>query len=128
MKFYNLGHKTFETDFKSLIFCKLLLFFQNKARIVDSYSMLHVTWTTFKFNRNQLGTVSTFVMISVPWSNQSAHQVISEKLLTKEFFTEGLRTTRKVCSLKIKIILQISDEISASLTAALGFKWNPLWH
>ena len=26
------------------------------------YSMLHVTWTTFKFNRNQLGTVSAYVM------------------------------------------------------------------
>ena len=24
--------------------------------------------------------------------------------------------------------LQISDEISVLLTAALGFKWNPLWH
>ena len=23
-----------------------------------SYSMFHVTWSTFKFNRNQLGTVS----------------------------------------------------------------------
>ena len=50
-----------------------------------NYSMFHVTWTTFKFNRNQLGTVSAFVMISVPWSNQRVHQVISEKLLTKEF-------------------------------------------
>ena len=38
--------------------------------------MFHVTWITFKFNRNQLGTVSAFVMISVPWSNQRAHQVI----------------------------------------------------
>ena len=49
------------------------------------YSMFHVTWTTFKFNKNQLGTVSAFVMISVPWSNQRAHQIISEKLLYKEF-------------------------------------------
>ena len=50
-----------------------------------AYSMFHVTWTTFKFNRNQLGAVSRFVMISVPWSNQRVHQVISEKLLSKEF-------------------------------------------
>ena len=50
-----------------------------------TYSMFHVTWTTFKFNRNQLGTVSAFVMISVPWSNQRAHQDICEKLLSKEF-------------------------------------------
>ena len=49
------------------------------------YSMFHVTWTTFEFNSNQLGTVSAFVMISVPWSNQRVHQVISEKLLSKEF-------------------------------------------
>ena len=56
--------------------------------MVDFYSMFHVTWTTFKFNRNQLGTVSAFVMISVPWSNQRAHQVISEKLLSKEFHCE----------------------------------------
>ena len=26
------------------------------------YSMFHVTWTTFKFNRNQLGPVSAYVM------------------------------------------------------------------
>ena len=50
-----------------------------------NYSMFHVTWTTFKFNRNQLGTVSGFVMIPVLGSNQRAHQVISEKLLSKEF-------------------------------------------
>ena len=36
------------------------------------YSMFHVTWITLKFNRSQLGTVSAFVMISVPWSNQCA--------------------------------------------------------
>ena len=55
-----------------------------RAEKLDIYSMFHVTWTTFKFNRNQLGTVSVFVMISVPWNNQGA-QVISEKLLSKEF-------------------------------------------
>ena len=33
-----------------------------------------------------------------------------------------------MCSLKIKIVLQISDEILALLIAALGFKWSPLWH
>ena len=47
--------------------------------------MFHVTWITFIFNRNQLGTVSAFFMSSVPWSNQRAHQVISENLLSKEF-------------------------------------------
>ena len=29
---------------------------------LQSYSMFHVTWTTFKFNRNELGTVSAYVM------------------------------------------------------------------
>ena len=60
---------------------------ENKPKTLfwDFYSMFHVTWTTFKFNRNQLGTVSAFVMISVPGRNQCAHQVISEKLLSKEF-------------------------------------------
>ena len=37
------------------------------------YSMFHVTWTTFKFSRNQLGMVSVYVMSSVPWSNQRVH-------------------------------------------------------
>ena len=37
------------------------------------YSMFYVTWTTFKFNKNQLGTVSAYVMSSVPWSNKRAH-------------------------------------------------------
>ena len=36
-------------------------------------SMFDVTWTTFKFSRDQLGTISAYVMISVPWSNQRAH-------------------------------------------------------
>ena len=52
---------------------------------MERYSMFHVTLTTFKFNRNQLGTVSAFVMISVPWSNQRAHEVFGEKLFSKEF-------------------------------------------
>ena len=29
---------------------------------IKRYGMFHVTWTTFKFNRNQLGTVSAYVM------------------------------------------------------------------
>ena len=28
---------------------------------------------TFKFDTNQLGTVSAYVMSAVPWSNQRAH-------------------------------------------------------
>ena len=78
--------------------------------------MFHVTWTTFKFNRNQLGTVLAFVMISV-----------SIKSLAKNYspknFTVGLQTTGKygkLCSLKIKIVLQISDKMSMLLIAALG--------
>ena len=50
--------------------------------------MFNITWTTFKFKTNQLGTVSAFVVISVPWSNQPAHQVISEKLLSNEIHCE----------------------------------------
>ena len=53
------------------------------------------------------------------------------KNYSPENFTTGLRTTSKylkLCSLEIKIVLQISDEISVLLIAALGFKWNPLWH
>ena len=49
------------------------------------YSMFHLTWITFRFSRNLLGTVSAYVMSSKPWSNLCAHQVISEKLLSKEF-------------------------------------------
>ena len=50
-----------------------------------------------KFNRNQLGTVSAYVMISVPWSNHRAHLVISENYSAKNF-TVGLRTTSKMAS------------------------------
>ena len=32
--------------------------------------------------------ISAFVMIFMPWSNQSARQVIIEKLLSKEFHCE----------------------------------------
>ena len=47
--------------------------------------LMQLRLATFKFNTNQHWTVSAFVMISVIWSNQRAHQVISEKLLSKEF-------------------------------------------
>ena len=32
------------------------------AIITDNYSTFHVTWTTFKFSRNQLGMVLAYVM------------------------------------------------------------------
>ena len=92
--------------------------------------MFHVTETAFKFNRNQLGTILAFVTISV-------HGVINVpiKSLAKNYspknFNEGLWITSKyckLCSLKIKTALQISDEISVLLIAALGSKWNLLWH
>ena len=114
-----------------------------------SYNMFHVTWTIFKFNRNQLGIACVreqtydirvtqanweqFQRLS--WSR--CHGVINVpiKSLAKNYspknFTVGLRTTSKywkLYSLKIKIVSQISDEILVLLTAALGFKWNPLWH
>ena len=83
-------------------------------------------------------------MISVPWSNQHAHKVISEKLLSNEFHYMTIfehvniqvfisinflycELYRKLCSLKIKIVLPINDEISVQLMAALGFKWDRLW-
>ena len=65
-----------------------ILMEETKGTVVlklNTCSMFHVTWTTLKFNKNQLGTVSAFVTISMPWSNQRAHQVISEKFLSEEF-------------------------------------------
>ena len=39
-----------------------------------SYGMFGVTWATLKFNRNhELGTVSVYIMITMPWSNQCTH-------------------------------------------------------
>ena len=35
--------------------------FPDQAHILN-YSMFHVTWTTFKFNRKQLETVSAYAM------------------------------------------------------------------
>ena len=57
-------------------------------------------------------------------------------------FTAGRRTTSKMaadgCSVfnhifpiilkTVFIVLQIIDQISVLLIAALGFKWNPLWN
>ena len=66
----NRSHAVFSDDLKLIIcFCLLVChdsqFFSN----CDAYSMFHVTWTTFKFNRSQLGTVSAYVMSSVPLSH-----------------------------------------------------------
>ena len=57
--------------------------------------MFHVTWTTFKLNMNQLGTVSALVMISVPWSNRLIDVPIKSlaKNHSPKNFTAGLRTT-----------------------------------
>ena len=55
----------------------------------------------------------------------------SEKNYSPKNFTVWLWTKGKywkLCSLIIKIVLQISDEILVLLIAALGFKWNTLWH
>ena len=50
------------------------------------YSMFHITWTTFKFNKNQLGTVSMFVMISVLWIIINVLiKSLTKNLLSKEF-------------------------------------------
>ena len=92
--------------------------------------MFQATWTTFKFKRNQLGMVSAFVIISVAWSNQRAHKSLAKNYSLKNF-TVGLRTTSKYSklgSLKIEIVLQISDETSVLLIAAFGFKLNLLRH
>ena len=66
----------------------------NITNMRPRYSMFHVTWTTFKFNRNQLGTVSAFVMIFVPLSNQRVHHS-SAKNYSPKNFTVGLRTRSK---------------------------------
>ena len=39
-----------------------------------------------------------------------------------------IRHEDKLCSLKIKTVLQINDKISVKLIAVLGFKWNCLWY
>ena len=83
--------------------------------------MFHVTWTTFKFNRNQLGTVSAYVISSVPWSNQRAHQVIREKLLSKELHCRTkdhkLKEIRRLFSLQ-----SYFNEHSVNLVRKLGFE------
>ena len=58
-----------ENNFKHMYFLDTL----------QIYNMFHVTWTTFKFNGNQLLTVSAFVIISVPSSN------VAIKSLTKNY-------------------------------------------
>ena len=44
----------------------------------QTYSMFHVTWTTFKFNRNQLGTVSAYAIRLWLIALLSVHLVIIE--------------------------------------------------
>ena len=56
----------------------------------SNYGMFHVTWTTFKFNRNQLRTVLSFVMISVPWNNNVPIKSLA-KNYSPENFTAGLQ-------------------------------------
>ena len=53
----------------------LLTHFHNNSSGIECsiVSMFHLTWSTFRFSRNQLGTVSAYVMSSKPWSNLCAH-------------------------------------------------------
>ena len=46
-----------------IYYVKLYIIGKGFIRDSDSfYSKFHVTWTTFKFNRNKLGTVTGYVM------------------------------------------------------------------
>ena len=65
---YGTINPSFISDVSQLIFIEL-----KTVEYVLYYSMFHVTRNTFKFNRNRLGTVSAYVMRSVPWSNQRVH-------------------------------------------------------
>ena len=49
--------------------------------------------TQCKSNRNQLGTVSAYAMISVPWSNINVPIKSLAKVYSAKNFTVGLRTT-----------------------------------
>ena len=63
--------------------CKIILEQSRLTGWLAGYSMFHVTWTTFKFNRNQLGTVSAYVMIYVPSSNQRAIKSLEKVILQR---------------------------------------------
>ena len=34
----------------------------------------------------------------------------------------------EIVFIEIKVVLQISDEISVQLITAMGYKWNCIWH
>ena len=58
---YKSGHDIFLSVKMLELFCRMptLKTAMMKEHI---YSIFHVIWTTFKFNRNQLGTVLAYVM------------------------------------------------------------------
>ena len=101
---------------------------EKRAFMFRTYSMFHVTWTTFKFNGNQLGTASVYVVISVPWSNQRAHWVISGKLLSKEFHCRTHRMDkRKSFVFARQYRNRFSQRINA-LSAQKSTNQNSCWH
>ena len=51
--------------------------------------MFYLTWTTFKFERNQLGTVSAYVMSSVPWINVSIKSLAKNYSLKNSLWDKG---------------------------------------
>ena len=59
--------------------------------------MFHITWTTFKFSKNQLGMVSAYVMISMPGVIDVPLKSLAKNHSPKNF-TVGLRTTSRMVS------------------------------
>ena len=57
------------------------------------YTIFHLSWIIFNFNINQLGTVSALVIISVPWSNEHVHEVITKLIYFPKDFKVLLRAT-----------------------------------
>ena len=57
-------HKIFLGVWLECTFWVLILSNNNwsETRVMELYIIFHVSWTSFKFNRNQLGTVSAYVM------------------------------------------------------------------
>ena len=70
-------------------------------QIIAFYTLFHESWTSYDFNKNQMGTVSVQIITSVPSRNKLMHLVINKTYFPRDFKvslrTKGLRTPHSCC-------------------------------
>ena len=65
------------------------------------------------------------ILLQLNYAKFGVSNLFFSKVMEEKSF--GVGSTPPPGTGRVKIVVQISDEISVLMIAGLGFKWNPLW-